>query len=652
MIEGGERRDDHNDVGVTSPLHKVTENHDGDHHDTIRKPPPTAEANGGKAKRDNSMSSNSSSSGGDVNGSDNDNINASCSSSGSKCESNSGESSERHVVTATGNSNSSSGDDRGSSDRGSSSRDTLGRSTTSAHHDLHHSYNRDGSHIHHDLTKEDSFNCGKTIPEETDVNASNGSKESKEQVAIKEDNKTMKFSDDQNEKNIPSENGSDGGYAGSASSNDVFENTSSTSDSVSSNEGCHASKTPRRDEKLRPIPKKSSPCSSSSSEIADFSSGVSDSGDPNTITSSKRHSTSSYLLADSLSDDSDSGLRTNKGRQFNNGDSKRQVSHVAVGKHSSIPLSKPSQHESKRRKRPQIEERGNESLALKKKKVARTKSTCSSSELQEKNGKYNIPSSWEFIERTIKKKATSLVDLHRKLSRQQNYDNLKQNYDTAMKRYVNSDSSSSLSHASPVFKDSACSSLSFRAHSSNTPIYNVGVDVMAKILSYLKPMEANRMLSEPFSKTFRATFSMPQDVWKILCLSEPFYATVDKSCTGGDDSSSSYPLCNDVNLRHILGKYRLLYSSFVRCITYLERIKDDAINGRMPHLQEKNEFVFQDNSSLQRFFARARDVARSESDSDISSSSLSSENQEEKGSKQSDEEEKVRFNFERKQAQL
>ena len=37
---------------------------------------------------------------------------------------------------------------------------------------------------------------------------------------------------------------------------------------------------------------------------------------------------------------------------------------------------------------------------------------------------------------------------------------------------------------------------------------------------------------------------------------------------------SSFPLCNDLEIRHLFGRYRLLYSSFVRCVKYLDRLRD------------------------------------------------------------------------------
>jgi hypothetical protein len=67
-----------------------------------------------------------------------------------------------------------------------------------------------------------------------------------------------------------------------------------------------------------------------------------------------------------------------------------------------------------------------------------------------------------------------------------------------------------------------------------------------------------------------------------------------------------------LEVKHLLGQYRLLYTSFVKCIRYLERIKDDAMNGRSPSI---NGFLGGDdmsplrtNENLKTFLARARSI--------------------------------------------
>jgi hypothetical protein len=76
---------------------------------------------------------------------------------------------------------------------------------------------------------------------------------------------------------------------------------------------------------------------------------------------------------------------------------------------------------------------------------------------------------------------------------------------------------------------------------------------------------------------------------------------------------SSFPLCNDLEIRHLFGRYRLLYSSFVRCVKYLDRLRDDAINGRTPsgyNNSEQDLHPYNRNGSLKAYFARARRLVR------------------------------------------
>jgi hypothetical protein len=65
------------------------------------------------------------------------------------------------------------------------------------------------------------------------------------------------------------------------------------------------------------------------------------------------------------------------------------------------------------------------------------------------------------------------------------------------------------------------------------------------------------------------------------------------------------------------GKFRIMYTSFVRCMRYLERIKDDAQNGRPPSIIDfgaaTNDSASKNcnigaNHNLQSFLARARGV--------------------------------------------
>lgn len=147
-------------------------------------------------------------------------------------------------------------------------------------------------------------------------------------------------------------------------------------------------------------------------------------------------------------------------------------------------------------------------------------------------------------------------------------------------------------------------------------IYLLGHDVMAQVASYLEPPEAYSFLTTPLSKTWLVTYTAPQELWKILCTSAPFYAKLDAENGSSDSSScSSFPMCNDMNMRHLFGRYRLLYTSFVRCMKYLNRLQDDALNGRAPTLSANSNqndiYPYNKNTSLKAYFAKAGRLARS-----------------------------------------
>jgi len=69
---------------------------------------------------------------------------------------------------------------------------------------------------------------------------------------------------------------------------------------------------------------------------------------------------------------------------------------------------------------------------------------------------------------------------------------------------------------------------------------------------------------------------------------EPFKATIDdhisSSRSNNSSSDETYQAIktSDDTDNHLLDMYRLLYTSFVRCMKYLSQIRDDAINGRPP----------------------------------------------------------------------
>jgi len=241
-----------------------------------------------------------------------------------------------------------------------------------------------------------------------------------------------------------------------------------------------------------------------------------------------------------------------------------------------------------------------------------------------------IPSKWSFVERQRKRKM-NFEDLIKKKSYEDHCKELNANFRSAVKRIRGLDSGTSF----PSVKSSlSTTGYTIDARStfpglpvaspyinSGTPIYDVGVDVMANILTYLLPTEVYSVLSMPLSKTFKTTFADPQDLWKVLCVSAPFFAKIDKNADDSDDSNRSYPICKSksVEAKHLVGRYRLLYSSFIQCARYLDRIKDDAKNGRTPAAaykkEDKSESLYDnDNDSLTSFFASAHRMKRSSDD--------------------------------------
>jgi len=162
-------------------------------------------------------------------------------------------------------------------------------------------------------------------------------------------------------------------------------------------------------------------------------------------------------------------------------------------------------------------------------------------------------------------------------------------------------------------------------------LYDFGVDIMANILTYLEPVDTYALLSKPLSKEFRMTFNLPQDLWKVLCLSEPFYAKADEGQDSDNNSIGSYPGSKNISMgvKQRLGKYRLLYSSLIKCVLYLNRVKEDARNGRTPSGAYDSDGSgsvgsaknYEDNNSLLGFFANVHKMKKSNSScSDVSSS--------------------------------
>lgn len=95
------------------------------------------------------------------------------------------------------------------------------------------------------------------------------------------------------------------------------------------------------------------------------------------------------------------------------------------------------------------------------------------------------------------------------------------------------------------------------AKHQESSIFSIGIDSLANCLSYLDPTEVLSFVTFPLSKTWKEVYCDQGYLWKVLCISEPFHA---KENIVEEDEEYYY-------------QFRLLYTRFVRCITYLKRIR-------------------------------------------------------------------------------
>ena len=139
-------------------------------------------------------------------------------------------------------------------------------------------------------------------------------------------------------------------------------------------------------------------------------------------------------------------------------------------------------------------------------------------------------------------------------------------------------------------------------------IYSFTHEMMIHILTYLGPPHViHKILIYPFSKAWRANYTKNSDLWRALCISEPFGAMLghrirrhrqqtdvaisskkrsyensplstssSESSSSSSDNDSSNVSENTRTVRQIYGRYRLMHASFVRCLKYLEKIRVDA----------------------------------------------------------------------------
>jgi hypothetical protein len=197
--------------------------------------------------------------------------------------------------------------------------------------------------------------------------------------------------------------------------------------------------------------------------------------------------------------------------------------------------------------------------------------------------------------RTVQERNQSSLQNNYQLARQKNYDD-------DMDRKPSAKLAASTIHGTP------CGLIFGKA-----PLFSLSCDLMAHCMSYLEPPIVHDLLTMPLSKDWHQSFTRPQDLWRILCVTKPFIAKFEADEQDSGDESAAYPMDSELDVRHLLGRYRLLYTSFVRCMKYLASMKDDAANGRTPTVVEYggadlNALPMHANESLKRFLARARGI--------------------------------------------
>lgn len=133
---------------------------------------------------------------------------------------------------------------------------------------------------------------------------------------------------------------------------------------------------------------------------------------------------------------------------------------------------------------------------------------------------------------------------------------------------------------------------------------------MAQVLTFLDASEILSVLTMPLCKEWHQSYGSNQDLWKTMCLLEPFKATLpDDSDSDDDESFTSLPM--EPAVKNVFGEYRLMFTSFVRCLRYLERIQQDARNGLTPTSSDNSQSGFPHfgiSKSLKRFLQRKNDV--------------------------------------------
>lgn len=143
-------------------------------------------------------------------------------------------------------------------------------------------------------------------------------------------------------------------------------------------------------------------------------------------------------------------------------------------------------------------------------------------------------------------------------------------------------------------------------------ILTLEVEAMSNVLSFLPPQESLQVLTAPICKDWQESFTYQKELWRILCLQDPFSAQMEEEESESDDDSSIVSDDESIvdmedEMKRAFGSHRLMFSRLVRCQRYIRRIKEDALAGRPPSVIE---YVTSDwraaSGNLQNHLARAR----------------------------------------------
>jgi hypothetical protein len=148
----------------------------------------------------------------------------------------------------------------------------------------------------------------------------------------------------------------------------------------------------------------------------------------------------------------------------------------------------------------------------------------------------------------------------------------------------------------------------------DSAILTLEVEAMSNVLSFLPPHESLHVLTAPICKDWQENFTYQKELWRILCLQDPFSAQMEEEEEESESDDDSSILSDDDSIvdvedemKRAFGSHRLMYSRLVRCQRYIRRIKEDALAGRPPSVIE---YVTSDlraaSGNLQNYLARAR----------------------------------------------